>query len=326
MSNFIKLLRNSSIYATRDAATSALQTQLGKLTDGEICVASYGDSWTTAKSIFGITRVRDGVTSYTIFDIDQQSSDVDRAIAALSADITGTSADGTVKVQVVETNGKITTVNVTTDLGADKIKYTDEMTVSATLKKLMDKNFPLSVSCGITPSNLQELGTTVSIVTIGNFSATVDGKSVTITSKTVNGEAVTGDSWTASDVKATTTYAVNITAEGTTKSANKTITFVGPIYVGYNTSTESPTEVDTTLTKQSLRTSVGNISYVGSTSVEGGAHITIYSPYKVSHVYSAGFDIFSEFTDTTFTSAKYGITYHRYQHNGKTASADITIS
>lgn len=326
MSNFIKLLRNSSIYATRDAATSALQTQLPKLTDGEICVASYGDSWGKAKSIFGITRDQGGVKSYTIFDIDQQSSDVDKAIAALNADITGTSQDGTVEVQIIEANGKITTVNVTTDLDADKIKYTDDMTVSATLKKLMDKNFPLSVSCSITPSGLQELGTTASVVIISNFSASVDGKPVTVTSKTVNGEIITGESWTTSDVKATTTYAVNITAEGTTKPANQTITFVGPIYVGYNTSTVTPTEVDTTLTKQSLRTSVGNISYVGSTSVEGGAYITIYSPYKVSHVYSAGFDIFSEFTDTTFDSAKYGITYHRYQHNGKTASADITIS
>lgn len=326
MNNFVKLLRSSAIYASRDAATTALQTQLAKLTDGEICVASYGDSWDKAKSIFGIARVQGDLRSYTIFDIDQQSSDVDKAIAALSADVTGTSKDETVKVQVVESDGKITSVNVTTDLKADKIQYTDEMTVSATLKKLMDKNFPLTVSCSISPNGLQELGTTVPTVTINNFNATVDGKSVGITKKTVNGTEVTGTAWTASNVKSTTTYAVNITAEGTTKSANQAITFVGPIYVGYNTSNATPTEVDTNLTKQGLRSSVGTISFVGSTSVEGGAYITIYSPYKISHVNSAGFDIISEFKDTTFTSAKYGITYHRYQHQGKTASANITIS
>lgn len=326
MSNLVKLLRNSEIYATRDLATTALQTQLAKLTDGEICVASYGDTWDKAKTIFGITRVHDNLRSYTVFDVDQQSSDVDKAIQSLSANITGMSADESVKVQVIESNGKITNVEVTTDLKADIIKYNDGMTVSSTLKKLMDKTFPLTVNCSISPNGLQELGTTVSKVTIDNFKATVDGQSVTVTKKTVNGTQVTGTEWTTSNVKATTTYTVSITAEGTTKSADKTITFVGPIYVGYNTSTATPTEVDTTLTKQNLSSSLGSINFVGSTSTLGGARITIYSPYKVNHIYSAGFDIFSEFTDTTFKSTKYGITYHRYQHNSNTTSANITIS
>lgn len=114
MSNFVKLLRNGDIYADKTSAIVALQTKLGSLTDGEICVASYGDSWENAKSLFGVTRYVDGSRSYTIFDVDQSSSDVEKAISALTANVSGSSTDGTVAVNVVEANGKITSVNVTT--------------------------------------------------------------------------------------------------------------------------------------------------------------------------------------------------------------------
>lgn len=114
MSNFVKLLRNGDIYADKTSAIVALQTKLGSLTDGEICVASYGDSWEKAKSLFGVTRYVDGSRSYTIFDVDQSSSDVEKAISALTANVSGSSTDGTVAVNVVEANGKITSVNVTT--------------------------------------------------------------------------------------------------------------------------------------------------------------------------------------------------------------------
>lgn len=120
MSNFVKLLRNGDIYADKTSAIVALQTKLGSLTDGEICVASYGDSWEKAKSLFGVTRYVDGSRSYTIFDVDQSSSDVEKAISALTANVSGSSTDGTVAVNVVEANGKITSVNVTTSNIATK--------------------------------------------------------------------------------------------------------------------------------------------------------------------------------------------------------------
>jgi hypothetical protein len=120
MSNFVKLLRNGDIYADKTSAMVALQTKLGSLTDGEICVASYGDSWENAKSLFGVTRYVDGSRSYTIFDVDQTSSDVEKAISALTANVSGSSTDGTVAVNVVEANGKITSVNVTTSNIATK--------------------------------------------------------------------------------------------------------------------------------------------------------------------------------------------------------------
>lgn len=120
MSNFVKLLRNGDIYADKTSAMAGLQRKLGSLSDGEICVASYGDSWKNAKSLFGITRYVDDSRSYTIFDIDQSSSEVEKAISALTANVSGSSTDGTVAVNVVEANGKITSVNVTTSNIATK--------------------------------------------------------------------------------------------------------------------------------------------------------------------------------------------------------------
>lgn len=320
MSNFVKLLRNANIYADKASAIAALQTKLGSLTDGEICVSSYGDSWENAKSVFGVTRYVNGSRSYTIFDMDQSSSDVEKAISAL--DVSDAEVNGQYVSSVSETDGKISVTRK--DLEASTVKYTDEMSVAATLKKLMDKNFPMTVSCTITPNSLQEIGTTVATVTISDFSATVDGKSVTITNKTVNGTSVSGASWTASNVSKNTTYTVNITAEGETKSVSKSITFVGPIYVGYSSaSTASETDMKA-LTKQSLRSSFGTVAFKGTTTESGGQYVTIYTPYAISHVLSAGFDIFGEFAKSTFTYQ--GVTYYCYRHTAKTSSADFTIS
>lgn len=320
MSNFIKLLRNSDIYASREAAVSALQTKLAALTDGEICIASYGTSWDTAKSILGVARYKDNKHSYTIFDVDQTSSDVQKAIEAL--DVSDVAVEGQYVSSVSETDGKISVTRK--DLEASTVKYTNEMSVAATLKKLMDKNFPLTVSCTITPNSLQEIGTTVATVTISGFSATVDGKSVTVTGKTVNGTAVSGASWTASNVSKTTTYTVNITAEGETKSVSKSLTFVGPIYVGYSSASAASEADMKTLTKQSLRSSFGTVTFNGTATESGGQYVTIYTPYAISHVLSAGFDIFGEFAKTTFTYQ--GVIYYCYRHTAKTASAAFTIS
>ena len=44
MSKFIRVLRNGTLYSTREIAKTNLETQLSKLQDGEICLASYGAS------------------------------------------------------------------------------------------------------------------------------------------------------------------------------------------------------------------------------------------------------------------------------------------
>ena len=112
MSNFIRVLRNGTIYSSRDTAKSGLQEQLAKLQDGEICLASYGANWGEAKTILGVVRLKDGVRSYTIFDNKNITSIITK-IQELDTDITSTS-DSHVTVNVVEADGVITAVNVTT--------------------------------------------------------------------------------------------------------------------------------------------------------------------------------------------------------------------
>ena len=117
MSNFIRVLRNTELCATREAAIEKLQGKLATLQDGEICIASYGGSWDAAKTILGVVRANTvGDTtnrSYTIFD-NEDTAEILKKIEALDADKTGTSEGGKVSVQVVETDGVITAVNVTT--------------------------------------------------------------------------------------------------------------------------------------------------------------------------------------------------------------------
>lgn len=74
MGNFIKILRNESLYKTRDEAINALKAKLMELTDGEICVATYGDGWDSTKTVLGVARFNKGEGdsedkhSYTIYD------------------------------------------------------------------------------------------------------------------------------------------------------------------------------------------------------------------------------------------------------------------
>lgn len=120
MSNFIRVLRNGSIYGTRDTAKSELQKQLAKLQDGEICLASYGANWGEAKTILGVVRLKDGVRSYTIFD-NEDIAGIVAKIQELDANVTST-GDSHVTVNVVEVDGKVTAVNVTTsDIASAKL-------------------------------------------------------------------------------------------------------------------------------------------------------------------------------------------------------------
>lgn len=121
--NFIRVLRNGTLYSDRATAKSNLETQLGKLQDGEICLASYGASWEAAKTILGVVRFRtvDNVAkrSYTIFDNEANSAEILAKIQELDATVKGnlTAGDAVetgkhVGVKVVEVDGKLTDVTV----------------------------------------------------------------------------------------------------------------------------------------------------------------------------------------------------------------------
>lgn len=138
MSNFIRVLRNTALCANHEAAIKKLQEKLANLQDGEICIASYGANWGEAKTILGVVRHKtvDNVVkhSYTIFDNEANSAEIAAEIAKLDAQPEGISADKKVKVKVVEADGKLTSVTVTTDdiASAKLLGTTDDTSAQAT--------------------------------------------------------------------------------------------------------------------------------------------------------------------------------------------------
>ena len=121
--NFIRVLRNTELCATREAAITKLEGKLATLQDGEICIASYSTvtptSWEGAKTILGVVRLKDGKRSYTMFDNEANSAEIAAEIAKLDATVRGNltqndaiAANKHVGVKVVETDGKLTEVKV----------------------------------------------------------------------------------------------------------------------------------------------------------------------------------------------------------------------
>ena len=116
--NFIRVLRNGTLYADRETAISNLNTKLSGLQDGEICLASYGATWDVAKTILGVVRFKtvDGNAkrSYTIFDNEANSAEIAAEIAKLDKTVTHTDSNNHVTVNIIEADGLLSSVEVTT--------------------------------------------------------------------------------------------------------------------------------------------------------------------------------------------------------------------
>lgn len=112
--NFIRVLRNGTLSANREDAISKLNEKLSSLQDGEICLASYGATWDVAKTILGVVRFKDSVRSYTIFDNEANSAEIAAEIAKLDKTVTHTDSNNHVTVTVIEADGLLSSVQVTT--------------------------------------------------------------------------------------------------------------------------------------------------------------------------------------------------------------------
>ena len=132
--NFIRVLRNGTLFADRETAISNLNTKLSGLQDGEICIASYGATWDVAKTILGVVRFKDSVRSYTIFDNEANSAEIAAEIAKLDKTVTHTDSNNHVTVMVIEADGLLSSVQVTTaDIAsAALLGTTDDTSAAAT--------------------------------------------------------------------------------------------------------------------------------------------------------------------------------------------------
>lgn len=188
------------------------------------------------------------------------------------------------------------------------------------ITKLMRKVFPLEVTANITPTALQEKGNSTEITI--TWSAKVEGEFVNPASVFVNGQDVTEQTSYKETVSDSKSFAVEITAEGRVTSVTKNITYVYPIFTGFNSATIFTESLAGALTKLELRSSLGTITDT-KTNSNISNYYWIISPYKVNNVVTSGISIISDFI---YTTAEYkGTTYNCYRLNSPSSADTFTF-
>ena len=131
--NVLKILRNNQLFATREAALANIDSRAATLGDGEVWVATYGES-PNAKSILAIKR-NWGVTKFDLEAITENLFNY--KMVALSAAEIGELPDGeNVKeaYKIVKWQGQETAQTVYTDAGDEIVKiYKDSSLVESYL-------------------------------------------------------------------------------------------------------------------------------------------------------------------------------------------------
>ena len=186
--------------------------------------------------------------------------------------------------------------------------------------KLMHKVFPLETTVNISPTTLQEKGTSTEITI--TWKVKVEGEVVTPASVFVNGHDVTEQTSYKETVSDSKTFVVKITAEGRVTSVNKSITYVYPIFTGFNAATEFTESLAEALTKLGLRSALGTITDT-RTNTDISNYYWIVSPYKVNNVVTSGISIISDFIYTTVNFK--GTIYHCYRLNAPSSTDTFTF-
>lgn len=188
------------------------------------------------------------------------------------------------------------------------------------ITKLMREVFPLEITVNIIPTTLQEKGTSTEITITWN--AKIEGEIVAPESVFVNGLDVTGQTSYKETVSDSKTFIVKVTAEGRVTSVTKNITYVYPIFTGFNSATTFSESLTDALTKLELRSSLGTITDTKTNSSTSN-YYWIVSPYKVNNVVTSGISIISDFV---YTTVEYkGTTYHCYRLNAPSSVDTFTF-
>lgn len=219
--------------------------------------------------------------------------------------------DDTIEIEKLSANVR-NVIKAATGVSEDLVKD---------ISKLMRKVFPLEITVNITPTALQEKGTNTEITI--TWSAKIEGDAVAPESVFVNGLDVTEQTYYKETVSDSKTFVVKITAEGRVTSVNKNITYVYPIFTGFNAATKFTESLVEALTKLGLRSSLGTITDV-KTNTSISNYYWIISPYKVNNVVTSGISIISDFIYTTVDYK--GTTYHCYKLNAPSATDTFTFT
>lgn len=186
--------------------------------------------------------------------------------------------------------------------------------------KLMHKVFPLETTVNISPTTLQEKGTSTEITI--TWKVKVEEEFITPDSVFINGLDVTNQTFYKETVSDSKQFYVQIMAEGRTASVNKYINYVYPIFTGFNTATNFTENLAESLTKLELRSSLGTITDT-RTNTDISNYYWIVSPYKVNNIVTSGISIISDFI---YTTEQYkGTIYHCYRLNAPSSADTFTF-
>lgn len=218
--------------------------------------------------------------------------------------------DDTIEIEKLSANVR-NVIKAATGVSEDLVKD---------ITKLMREVFPLEITVNITPTAFQEKGTSTEITI--TWSAKIEGEIIVPESVFVNGHDVTDKTSYKETVFDSKTFVVKITAEGRVTSVNKNITYVYPIFTGFNSATEFTESVPEALTKLGLRSSLGTITDT-KTNNSTSNYYWIVSPYKINNVVTSGISIINDFI---YTTAQYkGTTYHCYRLNAPSSADTFTF-
>lgn len=219
-------------------------------------------------------------------------------------------ADDTIEIEKLSATLR-NTIKAATGVSEDLIEN---------ISKLMHKVFPLEIVVNITPTTLQEKGTSTEITI--TWSSKIEGNIVDPESVFINELNVTNQDSYKETISDSKTFTIKITAEGRVTSVNKSITYVYPIFTGFNAATEFTESVAESLTKLGLRSSLGTITDT-KTNTSISNYYWIISPYKVNNVVTSGISIISDFIYTTVDYK--GTTYHCYRLNAPSSADTFTF-
>ena len=361
MSNFIRVLRNGTLYKDRATAKSNLETKLGELQDGEICLASYGASWDKAKTILGVVRTKGATPSYTIFD-NEDIAGIVAKIEELNATVRGNLTEGDViqtgkhvGVKVVEENGKLTSVTVVesdiasaAELGTKNDASTVDTAFGRIAKEVEDRkqaitdaiagltgtvsaaaetNNQLSVLTGVTQTN----GKLASVTDVKLAAVAKTGKAEDVATTAIVGDetqvAVAG-----------TNVSGQISSIATTlKGVQNSIAAVEANALKYRTVKLSDTEVGK-LGDSNVKEAYKVVSYTGtwtegtSTGTQVGDTIKIYKDSSVKEIYlGSGNDSINETTGAitkaeTVAEAELSLNYAYMNADGTYGMVKINVA
>lgn len=353
MSNFIRVLRNTELCATREDAITKLEGKLATLQDGEICIASYGATWDAAKTILGVVRANTvGDTtkrSYTIFDNEANSAEILAKIQELDAIKDITSTDGHVTVKVVQEDGLLKTLEVkTADIASAALlgKETDaagtDTAFARIAKEAADRATAITNAINALDSTVAATAESNNQLSVLTGVTQTDGKLASVTDVKLAAVAKTGS---ASDV-ATTNIAGDTTHVAVTgANVSAQITDIAKTLKGISDTQANPVKYKTVQLSDTEVSALGAnvkeayqvVSYTGewidgtTTGTKVGDTIKIYKDATIHQIYLGTNDDSIDATSGTIDKkaitdeTKLTLNYSYIQDNGKYDMVKVSV-